>query len=112
MKMQEEEEDGKAVDEPLTPEPNLFKPDGGDTDEYEYKNWNHHDIYNWILSLENGRYVKYQHLLKDAMETEKLKGTDLGYVDHERIKQWGVKSFHDKLILYNAIKSIADGEGM
>ena len=110
---EEFEEESKAVDEVYTPQENTRQYEDGDTAIRDaYKSWNHHDIYHWIMAIEYGYFSKYQALLKNALEREQLKGTDLEYVDHKIIKRWGIKSFHDKLKLYKAIKDLVDDEGV
>ena len=85
--------------------------DGNTVNVNDYKNWDHEDIYNWIMSLENAVFAKYADVLGKSLKEEKVKGTDLEVVNHSVIKRWGIKDFQPKLKLLNAIKSLANDEG-
>ena len=72
-------------------------------DESKYLEWDYEEIVSWIISLDNGRYCKYEEKLK----TE-LNGTNLQRVDQNDIKSWGVKKFDDKKDLYLAIQDLVN----
>ena len=44
----------------------------------QWMQWEHHEIFNWIMSLEHGLPEQYEHSLKEVLAKEQVKGTDLG----------------------------------
>ena len=77
-----------------------------DLDTDHWMDWNHTKIYNWILSLDNGLFIQYKDRLKEELETENLRGLDLVRVEKGDIKEWGVKTFQHKQILYDNIQML------
>ena len=72
----------------------------------DYLNWNHEDIFNWIMSLESDRFRKYENVLKQSLFEEELKGPHLVDVDKTDIHRWGIKPFEDKQKLYTFIREL------
>ena len=46
-------------------------------DPARYLEWEHQQILEWILSLENGRYTKYEHALRESLADEEIQGAHL-----------------------------------
>eukprot|EP01084_Bolivina_argentea_P234248 394355_1 len=75
-------------------------------DKCKYKEWNSDQILFWILSLENGKYLKYESVLSKALNEEVVTGEDLDAVDTSDIKGWGIVQFKDKKCLQQHIKTL------
>eukprot|EP01084_Bolivina_argentea_P200299 342523_1 len=73
-----------------------------------YKLWSYEDIVLWILSLENGRFKKYEDILSETLKRECITGNLLGQVETSNIKDWGIKQFADKKCLFDHIKSLIE----
>lgn len=68
--------------------------------------WTANDIYEWILSLDRQRFSKYKDLKQKITDAE-LTGNDLKDVTEDNImKDFGIKKFSDKKLLYSKIQSI------
>ena len=66
-----------------------------------YTEWNYEQICDWILSLHNGLFVKYERILRISLRECNLKGRSLKMVNNEDIQSWGIKDFeHMKLLQY------------
>ena len=78
-------------------------------DPSKHETWDYENIIYWIMSLEDGRFSKYKEVLKKAFVEEELKGSDLGQVDINDVKNWGIKPFGDKKALFNHIQSLTKG---
>eukprot|EP01084_Bolivina_argentea_P251764 422400_1 len=61
----------------------------------KYLEWKTEEILQWILTLENGRYVKYENVLCESLKDEGVKGVHLPKVDSSDVKRWGIKQFDD-----------------
>ena len=70
----------------------------------DYSEWNHLQILNWILSLENGLFIQHKDVLSKSLSEERVKGSHLEDVDKEDIKSWGMKDFEHKQMLFKNIK--------
>ena len=65
-------------------------------DTTNWRKWDHQQILCWILSLENGRYFKYENKLQIALKEESVNGNNLNQVNELDIKGWGITNFDDK----------------
>ena len=48
----------------------------------EYMEWNHEDIYDWIMLIEDDKFNVYKQTLYRSLEEERVKGSDLKNVGH------------------------------
>ena len=62
-------------------------------DEANYERWDYRDVIKWIMSLENGIFIKYQCKLKISLSEWKLTGSDLPNVTKKEWKEFGVETF-------------------
>eukprot|EP01084_Bolivina_argentea_P133257 235149_1 len=69
----------------------------------KYREWNVNEIACWILTIDNGRYRKYEQILTKSLTEEGVIGKDLEQVDTADIKGWGVVQFQDKKYLKKQI---------
>eukprot|EP01084_Bolivina_argentea_P146479 256447_1 len=68
-----------------------------------FREWNEEDVLNWIFSINNGLFLKYENELRyEIMECE-IKGVDLLKIRRKDIKDFGVKTFSDQKILEEKI---------
>ena len=83
---------------------------GQNMEKIDYVTWNHEDIFNWMMGLENGLFRKYENIIREKLKEEDLKGHHLMYVNYEDIKGFGVVNFEHKKILSAHIRNlISDG---
>ena len=75
-------------------------------DAIKYNNWNYQDVVQWILSLERGRFMKYEKSLNRILSEEEVCGEDLVDVKRDAIKSWGIKTFSDITALQNYIDDL------
>ena len=80
----------------------------GDEDhqKVEYLNWNHQDIYEWIMSLRNGLFIGYQDQLQQALNEENVRGSHLNTIDKSDIKGWGIVDYEHRQTLFDEIKQL------
>lgn len=84
--------------------------DGGNAmDDENYQNWDHKQIIEWILSLENGLFVMY----KDVLEQRLLNwtGENLMNVSMDDINSWGINDYQYVKLLHAKIKELTNVEG-
>ena len=75
-------------------------------DEKGFLKWDHHEILQWILSLDNGLFSKYEDLLRSSLIEENVKGHHLRDVNVLHIKGWGVNDFEHKQLLSDHIQAL------
>ena len=75
----------------------------------QFESWKHEQIIAWIMSLEDGRFKKYNDILSKCLSEEDVKGVDLKSVDVIDIRGWGVVNFSDRKALFGNIKSLVNG---
>ena len=74
----------------------------------QFKSWNFEQILSWIISIEEGRFKKYEMELKKVLSEEEPTGEELGSADAADIKRWGIKKFGDIKILMQCIKQLVN----
>jgi len=60
-----------------------------------YKSWNWQQIVQWIVTIRNCQFKRYQHELMKNLQEEEVNGEDLCQIDEIDIKRWDVKKFGD-----------------
>ena len=76
-----------------------------------YKQWNWEQILAWIISIEDGRFKKYEMELQKVLMEEEPSGEDLDNVNEIDIKRWGIKKFGDIKILVKCVKHVVNNNG-
>eukprot|EP01084_Bolivina_argentea_P016958 31661_1 len=72
----------------------------------EFKEWNEDDVLNWIFSIDNGLFIKYENKLKEEIKSCEIKGIDLLKVTRTDIKEFGVTKFADQKVLQEHIETL------
>ena len=75
----------------------------------DFREWDHQDIAQWIVSLQNGRFMKYEKTLRKVLSEEEVTGQDLVNVDRADIKLWGISKFADSKELKKCIDDLVNG---
>merc|ERR1712130_806166 len=57
---------------------------------YDFDKWDGNDVLNWILSIENGVLVEYEHALQKEIFDAEIKGINLIDLNTHDIKNLGV----------------------
>ena len=74
----------------------------------QYESWNHEQIFMWIMSLENGRYKKYDKDLQRELKNQEITGDDLIGFDVNDLKGLGIIVHKDKKALLSSIKQLTN----
>eukprot|EP01083_Nonionella_stella_P261637 890586_1 len=74
----------------------------------QYKEWSGEDVIMWIVSLENGRFKKYEETLKVSFKEQEFVGQWLDDVQKSDVHDWGIKHFGDKTKLFQYIDEITN----
>eukprot|EP00483_Globobulimina_turgida_P007831 UN07846 len=72
----------------------------------KYRSWDWFDIFVWIITIANGRFVKYEQDLHAILSEEQPTGQDLEYVNEADVKRWGVANFGDIHALRQSIQDM------
>ena len=73
-----------------------------------YKQWSWQQILKWIITIENGKFGKYEKQLRKALSEETPSGEDIEYINGDDIKRWGVRQFGDIKILLSCIQQLGN----
>ena len=84
----------------------------GGSSSNNYSLWNWRFIYDWILSLDNGAFIKYKDEIENTLAEEEWHGSDLVEVTKEDIKRLGIIMFKDINSLYKHIEKLTMKEGI
>ena len=101
QRYQEEEKEWKLEIEKLRKENRRLKLQHLDTANYDQ--WGPDEIASWILSLDGGRFMQYEKMLRKSLEDEEVEGDMLGKVDGGDLKRWGIAKFSDFKFLLEQI---------
>merc|ERR1712176_1012288 len=71
-----------------------------------YTEWDCNDIVQWLCSIENGRYKKYESKISMAIKDENITGQHLMDIDKNDLHRIGITDFGDKKSVLNHIKSL------
>ena len=104
--LMEEQKEAEIKIERLTAEVEELRLKTMDTK--QYKSWDYLQILSWIMSIEEGRFKKYEMELKKVLSEEEPSGEDLGAVDATDIKRWGIKKFNDIKLLLKCIQQLVN----
>ena len=73
----------------------------------KWETWNENDILMWIMSLDDGRYKRYESALEKSLKEQELKGEDLELMNNvSDIAALGITAFGDKKRLLNSIEKL------
>eukprot|EP01083_Nonionella_stella_P139793 427216_1 len=71
-----------------------------------YLNWSDDDIMDWILTLEEGRYEKYEKKLRAVFNEEGVCGQAMPFIDKPELKGWGITNFMDRNNIYQHLQDL------
>ena len=79
----------------------------------EYESWDIDTTIKWIKSLDNGRYIKYCHILRKGFESDGIPASELPNVVQAdlRADPFNIQSFVDRKKLAEHFKSLKEGDG-
>ena len=77
----------------------------------KFMDWNWEQIHFWIMSVEGGRFKKYEALLRGILSEADLEGEDLQSVNPFTLKTWGIKDRKDRMALSGHIQELVQQNG-
>ena len=66
--------------------------------------WSSNDIVDWIMTLDNNRFKRYEKKLKKNLKKQNFDGECLNNLQKSDIADWGIYDFRDKTALFNHIQ--------
>ena len=76
-----------------------------------YQNWDHREILQWILSLENGLFVQYEDILSQYLTQRNMVGVELMYIQMDDVHNFCINHYKHVKKLYFNIKTLTNVEG-
>jgi len=80
-------------------------------DTFDFMEWDWQKILLWVCSLENGRFKKYETVLRAALSEQSVRGEDLLHVNQLVVKYWGIKDAKDRHALSGHIQELVEHDG-
>ena len=77
----------------------------------KFMDWNWEQIHFWIMSVEGGRFKKYEALLKGVLSKLEMEGEDLLSVNPFTLKSWDIKDRKDRMALNDHIQGLVQQNG-
>ena len=65
-----------------------------------YLNWSADEVVDWIDTLEEGKYEKYDANLRLIFNKEGVNGEAIVHIDKPSLRDWGVNNFKDRSNIY------------
>eukprot|EP01084_Bolivina_argentea_P094226 169387_1 len=78
----------------------------------KYDMWDSKDVYDWIVSVYNGRFKKYEMMLYTNIKKENIIGNCLPKLDIRDIDRIGITEFKDKIALMVKINELIGNSGI
>ena len=70
--------------------------------------WSADDVTQWIISLENGRFVKYAFHLKHNLNMENVNGSILASLTDADLYRFGIEDMSDQQLIMRHIRNLID----
>ena len=76
-----------------------------------FMEWTSDEIVDWICSLEDGKYKKYEYKLRNAFKEECVSGEALPHIEKNEWKIWGVANYWERMNLQKHLQSLVNQKG-
>merc|ERR1712154_469670 len=80
-------------------------------DPTQFRTWNWKQIHFWIINVDDGRFKKYDAILREFLSKADLTGEELSDVNPLILEDWGIKDGKDRAVLSGHIRSLARQNG-
>eukprot|EP01083_Nonionella_stella_P254368 874145_1 len=77
-------------------------------DTRNYLEWTPSQVVDWIISIQNGEYVQYEHDLRLLFAKESVNGAVLSEISKPDLKDWGIHNFSRRSNLYKQIQKLVN----
>eukprot|EP01084_Bolivina_argentea_P288353 494890_1 len=71
-----------------------------------YNEWSSDEFVNWICSLDDGKYEKYENKLRNIFIEEDISGEAIPHIQKNEWKEWGITSYMDRTNLDKHLKNL------
>jgi len=97
----------RLTEERLQREIAMLNAGGGRLNLSEYRQWNGDNVANWLCSLStNMEFGKYRKRLQKVFREEGVRGSSLNEIGKTDLKDWGIRSFDDRVVMDKEIKRL------
>eukprot|EP01084_Bolivina_argentea_P062854 114892_1 len=95
---------------PVQPQPGAGYPSNVTMNGFQqkhYTQWSTQDVLDWIIQLENGKFVMYKQQLTETLNAEQIDGNDVMDLDKDDVHRLGIQNFKLKKCLLDHIESLS-----
>ena len=71
-----------------------------------FMRWTSDEFVDWIVSLEVGKYNKYETQLRTVFKEEEVDGSVIATIEKSEWKEWGVTNYKDRMNLDKHLQSL------
>ena len=79
-----------------------------DIDTNRYREWSSDEVVDWLISLEKGKYQKYEQMLRVIFNKEGVNGEGIESINQSELGGWGVQSFMDRANITKRIQLLVN----
>merc|ERR1711902_391765 len=72
----------------------------------KYREWSSDEVVDWLISLEDGKFLKYEDMFRVIFNQQGVDGSTIGYIDKSELKGWGIDSFSDRARIHENIQNL------
>ena len=76
-----------------------------------FTEWTSDQCVDWICNLNDGKYSKYDQILRPIFKKEGVNGSALKFIDKQELRGWGIESFMDRKNIEQQIKKLVKNQG-
>eukprot|EP01084_Bolivina_argentea_P058139 106166_1 len=78
----------------------------------DYTLWTWHDVLQWIVSIQNGKFEKYQEVLQVNLKLENIDGSCIKCLTVNDIHRIGIVDYKDKQVILECIANLKSNLGL
>ena len=77
----------------------------------KYMEWSAEEFVDYICTIEDGRFIKYEEILRETFKNEDIDGQAIPHIEKNEWRNFGVKNYMDRTILHKCIKNLTQQTG-
>ena len=80
--------------------------DNNQTDKPEIRPWSSDELVDWIVTINDGQFSKYEDVLRESFKTDNVNGLSLEKINRAELRNWGIWSLSDRAALFECIQEL------
>ena len=76
----------------------------------KYMEWSADEFVDYICTVEDGRFLKYEDVLRENFKNEEVSGEAIPHIEKNEWREFGVRNYMDRTQLHKCIKDLVNGK--